>query len=255
MLSKGLFENIKDKAKVIYNDAQKEAQNTLGDLKKEIIKAQDKIVAKIDEQISEENNLSLKDDNLVSNATFNKAAQLLIEKSTKQAEQFLDKYIRPYDVHEITNSVFAKQIIEEIKCKNKDGKFNDIYYSELAVLFINLSEFDNALEYIEKISNPTEKNDLMFAFESCKMNDSSFLTEYEKHTELLIKLRIYLLSRRYSDLCLNNKQFSKAKESIEKCCLLNPTSIKDQKDLLQCYQQLNEEYSAKIQKIIVDNLE
>lgn len=243
MFNKSMFDNFKEKA-----------QQSFEDIKKEAIKVQESIEDKIEEQISSKNNLSLKDENFVSNSSINKAAQLLIEKSTKQAEQFLDKYIKPYDVCEITDPEFAKIIINEInnKIKNND---NDKYLYELAVLYINTHDIMNAVNCINNFKNENDKNELSIAIEISNMNDIPFVINFEKNKELLINLRIYAIFRRYVDLSIKNKNYLKAKEIVEACTQLNPTSLQDQKNLLQCYEELGESKYAKLQNIIVRNLE
>lgn len=240
-------------SKNLFNELKSQAQKTFEDIKSEAKKGLEQIEKKIDEQISTKNNLTTKDESFISNSTVNRAAQLLLEKSIKQAEQFIDKYVDPYDVCEILQPEYIKEIISEIKSKIEDGN-NDHYYSKLIILYMNLNEFNQANACISNLSDEQLKQKFSIVYKIGLMKDSDFMREFERNLDLILESRIYSILRRYADLCLKFNKFTEAEKILEACCLLNPISEKDHNDLLICYQKLNKQDFLLLHKEIIRSI-
>lgn len=235
MLNKGMLDILKEKA-----------QQSLDSLKKETLQVQ----SKINNNIVEPSSKTGKDD-LVNNAAVNKAARLLIENSTEQAEKLIYKFFHPYDVFEIFDTVYAQELIQELSAKINENDNPDTYRCELTVLYLNNSSLARAEETVNAIENPVEKKRLAAVVAISKLNDQTLLQIYDRYRDFILSQRVYKLYRRYASLFIEKKKYQNAKEMLERCCSHNPTSIKDNRDLLLCYEQSNEYQSAELQRTII----
>lgn len=243
MLDKNMFANLRDKAQKTYEGA-----------KSELSKIQNNIEDKLDEHVSEKNNLEDKNEKLVESRLVNKAVQLMFEKSINKVEQFINKYVRPYDVCEVTDREYIKYLITDIEEKIRVSG-NDQYYYELVILYANLGETDRANEYCPRIKSEELKTELFKICSLLKLNDNDLYGYIMNNQETIVSSRIYCLLVRGADLCIESGNYFLAKSFAEKYCELNSVSVANHKKLQSIYSKLGEEVNSNIEYEIIRLLE
>jgi len=245
------FNEFSDKAKSLYSQV---AQEVAKEVMKESKNINDKVKQKSNSDSSSQNTLVKYGEDYVSNPTISKAAQLIYEKSIEKAEQFIDKYIRPYNVFEIIEPEFAKEIVNDLELKIEKGKKTDQNYFELTVLYINLNDLYLALEASKNIKDPNIKDRLKLALQISQLGNNDFIEFYDKNIISISDSNIYNIFKRRAKLALEVNDYTSARSAMELCCVLNPISQTDQSDLLLCYEKLGESNLVQIQKDILDNI-
>lgn len=240
MFDKKDLDDLKNRAKKAVENVKTEAQNLHSTVNE-----------KLDEKISGGNNLSEKGSEYLSNSTLNKSVQLILEKSIKQAEDFVDKFFRPYDVHEILSPTYMDYIINELKQKQISNPSNEVYTYELAVLYFNKKEDQLALQELRKLKKQEFVNLLKPAADLSNLSDEAFLKYYQLNKESVRRARIYRFIRHYASLCFNRGEFAKSLQDLELACSLNPTSIELNEMLLATYKRLNRDNDALLQTEIL----